>query len=153
MCVKPRKSNVSGFPSPLRSRFCWANAQTQSGASCLGVVPVRTLPTVPGIPPGSGPLRPGIGTRVHGESPGGIPPPGALRTVRERLRSYGSHHPAVGLRPRSCQCANMLGSRRATPPSQCSARRWCPRSLLNFLLAHQVKVRLRWRKTGCNADL
>src|SRR5713101_10007086 len=25
MCVKPRKSNVSGLPSPLRSRFCSAN--------------------------------------------------------------------------------------------------------------------------------
>jgi hypothetical protein len=39
----------------------------------------------------------------QGESPGGISPPGARRTVLERLRSYGSHHPAVGLRPRSCQ--------------------------------------------------
>jgi|SRR5215469_12623982 len=32
----------------------------------------------------------------------------------------------------------MPDSRRATPPSQCSARRWWRRSLLYFLLAHQV---------------
>ena len=25
MCLKPRKSNVSGLPSPLRFRFCSAN--------------------------------------------------------------------------------------------------------------------------------
>ena len=39
----------------------------------------------------------------RGESPGGVSPPGARRTVQERLRSYGSHHPAVGLRPRRSQ--------------------------------------------------
>ena len=38
-----------------------------------------------------------------GESPGGVSPPGARRTVQERLRSYGSHHPAVGLRPKRSQ--------------------------------------------------
>src|SRR5215211_5537282 len=31
-----------------------------------------------------------------GESPGGVAPPGARRTRRERLRSPGSHRPAVG---------------------------------------------------------
>jgi hypothetical protein len=30
-----------------------------------------------------------------GESPGGVAPPGARRTVHERLRSYGSQHPAA----------------------------------------------------------
>ena len=34
---------------------------------------------------------------LGGESPGGISPPGARRTVRERLRSYSSHHPAAGV--------------------------------------------------------
>src|SRR6266566_1977101 len=32
---------------------------------------------------------------LQGESPGGISPPGARRTVREPLDSYGSHCPAV----------------------------------------------------------
>ena len=53
-----------------------------------------------------------------GESPGGIAPPGARRTVRERLRSYSSHHPAAGVSPSRCQWANSRGSRRARPPSQ-----------------------------------
>jgi hypothetical protein len=33
-----------------------------------------------------------------GEWPGGVSPPGSLRTRRERLRSPGSHRPAVGPR-------------------------------------------------------
>jgi serine/threonine protein kinase len=87
-----------------------------------------------------------------GESPGGISPPGARRTVLERLRSYGSHHLAAGRTPNADQWANSRGSRRATPPSQCSARRRCPRRRLYFRMAQRTRSSLRWRKTGYNAD-
>jgi hypothetical protein len=47
MCVKPRKSNVSGLPSPLRSRFCSANRPNSirrvlSGWSSSPNVPSRS---------------------------------------------------------------------------------------------------------------
>ena len=53
----------------------------------------------------------------QGESPGGISPPGARRTVRERLRSYSSHHPAASVTPSRCQWANIeTASRGSTAP-------------------------------------
>jgi hypothetical protein len=39
-------------------------------------------------------------TLLRGEWPGGIAPPGSLRTVHEPLDSHGSHHPPVGGTPR-----------------------------------------------------
>lgn len=94
-----------------------------------------------------------LGSAVHDKvSPAGVSPPGARRTVLERLRSYGSHHPAAGFRPRSCQWANIWGSRRPSCPSQCSARHRCLRSLLYFLMAQRTRRPLRCRKTGYRAD-
>ncbi len=42
MCVKPRKSNVSGLPSPLRARFSSANRPNSIRRVCLDGVPART---------------------------------------------------------------------------------------------------------------
>ena len=89
----------------------------------------------------------------RGESPGGIAPPGARRTVRERLRSYSSHHPAAGVSPSRCQWSEQPGARRARPPSQCVTRRRWRRSLLYFRMAHRTNRPLRWRKTEYRADL
>ena len=89
---------------------------------------------------------------ARGESPGGIAPPGALRTGREPLSSSGSHHPAAGLIPIG-QCANSFGSRRATRPNQCSARR---RWRLNLLYFRRTQCTRAWsmcRRVGYMADL
>jgi hypothetical protein len=67
--------------------------------------------------------RPGTERQTQGESPGGVSPPGARRTVRERLRSYGSHQPAAGFTPRRCQCAKRTASLGSTaPPAHAVAR-------------------------------
>ena len=84
---------------------------------------VRTARSARATRRGSVRLPLGAGIQRRGESPGGVAPPGARRTVLERLRSYGSHHPAAGRRPKRYQWANSLSSRPATPTSQCAARR------------------------------
>jgi hypothetical protein len=54
-----------------------------------------------------GPSAAGLGlptvlsSRLSGEWPGGVAPPGSLRTRREPLDSPGSHRPAVGARAES----------------------------------------------------
>src|SRR5205809_6792817 len=52
---------------------------------------------------------PAADAEAAGESPGGISPPGALRSGREPLDSSGSHHPALGSTPRR-QWAKRVGS-------------------------------------------
>ena len=66
---------------------------------------------------------PGRRRTARGESPGGIAPPGARRTVRERLRSYSSHHPAASVFERLRVARRLLpharltvGTRRMTRP-------------------------------------
>ena len=50
--------------------------------------------------------RRAVGATESGSSrPGEFHPRASHRTVREPLSSYGSYHPATGLRPRSLQCS------------------------------------------------
>ena len=88
---------------------------------------------------------------AHGESPAGISPTGARRTVLESLDSYGSHHATGDLRP-NVQCANRWGSRRAICPNQCIALVWCPLSRLYFRFAQSTRSFSSWRRMGYNAD-
>ena len=81
------------------------------------------------------------------ESPGGVSPPGAHRSGRERLRSSGSYRPAAVL----CsigQWANSVGVRQAMSRTQCSARLRCRRRRLYFDIAHRARHRSRWRSVG-----
>ena len=123
---------ANGCGSAARSPPAADDAR-QAAARTPGTSPASTSPPrgsspgaatdadAPGMQP-DGPATPRAGTgrrrTARGESPGGIAPPGARRTVRERLRSYSSHHPAAGVSPSRCQWANSRGSRRARPPSQ-----------------------------------
>ena len=53
MCVKPRKSNVSGLPRP-RAAGRWRHAaRTRSAASCPGAAPTRTSRTARVARPGT----------------------------------------------------------------------------------------------------
>jgi len=54
------------------------------------------------------------------ENSSGISPPAPSRTVRERLRSHSSHHPAIGRYP-SFQCTNSSGLALALSQSICPA--------------------------------
>ena len=53
MCVKPRKSNVSGFPRPASAGSRRRTARTRSAASCRGAAPGRTSRTARGARPGT----------------------------------------------------------------------------------------------------
>ena len=50
LCVKPRKSKVSGLPPPRRFRFGRQTDRTRSGASCRGAAPDRTSRIAPAAP-------------------------------------------------------------------------------------------------------
>jgi hypothetical protein len=82
-----------------------------------------------------------------GESPRGIPPRGARRTVREPL----STHTGPGMEPRRtpiCQWANNPGARRERHVSQCVARRRWGRSFLYFRLAQRARSRSEFPAPG-----
>jgi hypothetical protein len=80
--------------------------------------------------------------RVHrvqgGEWPGGISPPGSLRSRREPLGSPGSHHPADGC-ARIAQWANRVGARLLTSANHLTALVAAPRNLLYFLMAQRAR--------------
>src|SRR4051794_23669108 len=65
-CVKPRKSNVSGFFSPAVAGSSERTAPTRLGASCPPVTPDRTGPAVPVIAPGT--ARPPLGAQSPARS-------------------------------------------------------------------------------------
>ncbi len=62
---------------------------------CPGVASVRLHSPKHAYGPAQIPLPPDCDTTLRVESPGGIAPPGAHRSGRERLRSSGSYRPAV----------------------------------------------------------
>ena len=76
------------------------------------------------------------------ESPGGISPPGALRTGRARLHASASSQPPCSYS--NCQCANRPWSRRAMRRSHWSARHLWPRKRLYFCVAPTSRVHGRY---------
>ena len=75
------------------------------------------------------------------ESPGGLAPPGALRSRREPLDSPGSCHPAVGCAP-DAQCANRPRSRLAIAARNRAVRVGWPRNRLYFRMAQRIRYLL-----------
>ena len=73
------------------------------------------------------------------ESAGGIAPPAAHRTRRERLHSTGSCYANLSDYVKH-QCTNSLLLDRFLAPSQAAARFLCPRNRLNFLMAQRIKA-------------
>ena len=77
------------------------------------------------------------------ESPRGISPRGAHRTVREPLGSHGSYHPAArGLTPYFHKTKSAV-SRSATFANQRAALRFLRLNRLYFLAAQQTNTRFR----------
>ena len=67
--------------------------------------------------------RGGSNSTCPGEWPGGVSPPGSLRTVRDSLPSYGSRHPVDGNQPSpTSACPNgssLAVGRQASPGDPC----------------------------------
>ena len=76
--------------------------------------------------------------RRGSEWPGGIAPPGSLRTGREPLDSPGSHHPAAGL-DKAGQWANSVGERLMTSRNHLYAFLGLRLRRLYFLMAHRTR--------------
>ena len=87
-----------------------------------------------------------------GESALGTSPNAALRTVRERLRSYSSHYPTGDPRP-NLQWTNNLGSRFLTQPNHFFALCLWPWNLLYFLMTQRMRYPSMFRRNGYMADL
>ncbi len=97
------------------------------------------------------PIR-GRGAVKGVESPRGVSPRGAHRTVREPLDSHGSYHPAArGVTP-AAHWENNFGSRLATVTNQRDALRFRPWNRLNFLAAHRTKTRFKCCKIRLHSD-
>jgi hypothetical protein len=77
---------------------------------------------------------------LSSESPGGVSPPGALRSVREPLDSYGSHRPVVrGQGLVSFQWAKRPGYSLAWLPRASRARIHRPRNRLYLCTSHRTR--------------
>ena len=164
MCVKPRKSNVSGFPTPRSPAPGRHAARTRSAGSCrvqlqpelreplaqIGQEPLGIVVMLEADDEVVGETHddhitvrvatpPPVGPQVQHVvgSPRGISPRGSHGTERDSLPSFRSSHPLHRYARIHSQWANSSGSLSVTPRHQ-ALNRFQVRSRLYFFRAQRI---------------